>query len=121
MKELTEELYQKTPFMYEIQGSFYAIGANVFCPITDQAEIDYLVLLSNAREKHNERQISKYTDKISRIANGYRVDAKEYLKTRDKLLQFLTELEKTEPSEIKRLQEQMALIEQQDSFLDKYT
>ena len=110
MKQLTEELFQKTPFLYEIQGSFYAIGANVFCTVTDQAEIDYLVLLSNAREKHNERQITKYTEKISRIANGYRVDAKEYLKTRDKLCAFLTEVEKDDPAQILKLKNQMDLI-----------
>lgn len=110
MKQLTEELFRKTPFMYEIQGSFYAIGANVFCPVTDQAAIDYLELLSNAREKHNERQITKYTEKISRIANGYRVDAKEYLKTKDKLFAFLTEIEKTDSSQILKLKNQMALL-----------
>lgn len=110
MNKFIEEMYEKPAFIYEISGSYYAIGASVFTPVTDKSEIDNLVLLNNSRAKHIERQISKYTDKIMRIATTYRVDSKEYLKTRDKLYEFLEKLEKEEPAAFKKLEEDASYI-----------
>lgn len=110
MNSFIESMYEKPAFLYEISGSYYVIGASVFSPVTDKAEIDNLTLLNNSRAKNAQKQISKYTDKISRIANTYRVDSKEYIKTRDKLYEFLEMLEKEEPQAFKKLEEDAAFI-----------
>ena len=111
MSNLIESIYEKTPFIYEIEGAYYAIGASVFCPVTDKAECDNLTLLASSRAKNNTRQIIKYTEKISRIAKNYRVDAREYLKTKEKLVEFLTKLETENPEAYKRFEEDVNLVE----------
>ena len=118
MSSFKESIYQKRGFIYQIGESYYAMGANIFAPVTDSAEIDNIELLQNALQKNNERQISKYLDKIIRIANTYRVDAKEHYKQQEKLFAFLDELEKTKEEEYLCLQKQFAQFEE---LFDRYS
>ena len=46
-------------------------------------------------------------DKIIRISNGYRVDAKEHLKLQAKLAEFLMELEQQDVEAYQALQKQV--------------
>ena len=106
-----ESLYEKKSFIYQIGDVYYAIGANTFAQITDSQEIDNIELLQNALKKENERQIAKYYEKIARIANSYRVDAREHFKLRSKLLAFLDELEKNDVQSFQELQAQVSLLD----------
>lgn len=117
MSAFGESLYEKKSFIYQIGEAYYAIGANTFTKITDSPEIDNIELLQNALKKENERQIAKYYEKIARIANSYRVDAREHFKLRDKLLVFLDELEKNDAQAFQKLQEQVSLLDElQEKF-----
>ena len=69
MSAFGESLYEKKSFIYQIGEAYYAIGANTFTEITGSPEIDNIELLQNALKKENERQIAKYYEKITRIAN----------------------------------------------------
>jgi len=108
MNELGEKIYEKQGFIYRIGTKYYALGANIFAEVTNQAQIDNLELLQNAMRKNNERQISKYLDKIVRIAATYRVAAREHMKQRDRLYAFLEELERDEPQQYRRLEQDFA-------------
>lgn len=108
MSTFKEDLYQKHGFIYEVEGTYYVIGASTFAKVNDSAEIDNVELLQNALKKNNERQIAKYLDKIIRIATTYRVDAKEHMKLRDKLYAFVDELEKNNSEEFIKLQHQVS-------------
>ena len=107
MNGFIEDIYQKHGFIYQIGESFYALGADIFAQVTDTAEIDNIELLQNAVKKNNERQISKYLDKIIRIANNYRVDAKEHLKLQAKLAGFIQQLEEQDAESYQKLQKQV--------------
>lgn len=107
MNGFVEDIYQKHGFIYQIGESFYALGADIFAEVTDTAEIDNIELLQNAVKKNNERQIGKYLDKIIRIANGYRVDAREHLKLQAKLAEFVEELEQQDVEAYQALQKQV--------------
>ena len=107
MNGFIEDIYQKHGFIYQIGESYYALGANIFAQVTDSAEIDNIELFQNAVKKNNERQISKYLDKIIRIANNYRVDAKEHLKLQAKLADFIEELEQQDVEAYQNLQKQV--------------
>lgn len=107
MNGFIEDIYQKHGFIYQIGESFYAMGADIFAQVTDTAEIDNIELLQNAVKKNNERQISKYLDKIIRIANNYRVDAKEHLKLQAKLAEFIQQLEEQDAEGYQKLQKQV--------------
>lgn len=111
MSAFGECLYEKKSFIYQIGEAYYAIGANTFTEITDSPEIDNIELLQNALKKENERQIAKYYEKIARIANSYRVDAREHFKLRDKLFTFLDELEKNDAQSFQALQTQVSLLD----------
>ena len=104
MSSFKENIYQKHGFIYQIGEKYYALGANIFAQITDKAEIDNMELLNNALNKNNERQISKYLDKVIRIANTYRVDAREHYKQQEKLYAFVDELERDHQEEYLKLQ-----------------
>ena len=106
-----ESLYEKKSFIYQIGAAYYAIGANTFTQITVSQEIDNMELLQNALKKENERQIAKYYEKIARIANSYRVDAREHFKLRSKLFTFLDELEKNDVQSFQELQAQVSLLD----------
>ena len=118
MSSLKESIYQKHGFIYQIGEAYYAIGANIFAQITDSAEIDNMELLSNALNKNNERQISKYLDKVIRIANTYRVDAREHYKQQEKLYAFVDELERDHQEEYLKLQKQFSQFEE---LFDRYS
>lgn len=120
MSSLKESIYQKHGFIYQIGQEYYALGANIFALVTDKAEIDNLELLQNALEKNNERQISKYLDKIIRIANTYRVDAREHYRLQEKLFSFLDELEKTKEEDYLKLQKQFIRFEEMFDRYSKY-
>ena len=107
MNGFIEDIYQKHGFIYQIGEKFYALGADIFAEVTDTAEIDNIELFQNAVKKNNERQISKYLDKIIRIANSYRVDAKEHLKLQAKLAEFIEGLEKQDVESYQALQKQV--------------
>lgn len=107
MNGFKEDIYQKYGFIYQIGEKYYALGADIFAQITDTAEIDNIELFQNAVKKNNERQISKYLDKIIRIASNYRVDAKEHLKQQAKLSEFIDELEKQDIEAYQKLQKQV--------------
>ena len=107
MNGFIEDIYQKHGFIYQIGEKFYALGADIFAEVTDTAEIDNIELIQNAVKKNNERQISKYLDKIIRIANSYRVDAKEHLKLQAKLAEFIEGLEKQDVESYQALQKQV--------------
>ena len=117
MSAFKESLYEKRSFIYQVGEDYYAIGANTFAKITDSPEIDNIELLQNALKKDNERQIVKYYEKIARIANSYRVDAREHFKLRDKLFAFLDELEENDRASFAELQAQASLI---DTLTEKY-
>lgn len=118
MSNFKESLYEKQAFIYQAGEYYYAIGANVFAQINDMAEIDNVELLNNAIKKNNERQIAKYLDKIIRIAQTYRVDAKEHYRQRDKLFAFIDELEQNNEDEYLKLQAQS---QQFDELFDKFS
>ena len=105
-------------FYLSDRKAYYAIGANIFAQITDSAEIDNMELLSNALNKNNERQISKYLDKVIRIADTHRVDAREHLKQQERLYAFIDELEKSNPEGYMSLQKQFAQFEE---LFDRYS
>lgn len=107
MNGFVEDVYQKHGFIYQIGEKYYALGTAIFAEVTDIAEIDNIELLRNAVKKNNERQIGKYLDKIIRISNGYRVDAKEHLKLQAKLAEFLMELEQQDVEAYQVLQKQV--------------
>lgn len=107
MNGFKEDINQKRGFIYQIGTEYYAIGADIFAKVTDAAETDNLELFQNALKKNNERQIGKYLDKIIRIANNYRVDAKEHLKIQAKLSAFFDELEKQDSEAYRNLQKQV--------------
>lgn len=107
MNGFIEDIYQKHGFIYRIGERFYALGADIFAEVTDMAEIDNMELLQNAVEKKNERQIGKYLDKMIRIANSYRVDAREHLKLQIKLAEFILELEQQDAEAYQALQRQV--------------
>ncbi len=117
MNAFKESLYEKKSFIYQVGEDYYAIGANTFAKLTDSPEIDNLELLQNALKKENERQIAKYYEKIARIANSYRVDAREHFKLRDKLFTFLDELEKNDKTSFEGLLAQVSLV---DTLAEKY-
>lgn len=120
MSNFKESIYQKHGFIYQIGQEYYALGANIFALITDRAEIDNLELLQNALQKNNERQISKYLDKVIRIANTYRVDAREHYRLQEKLFSFLDELEKTREEDYLKLQKQFTQFEEMFDRYSKY-
>ena len=107
MNGFVEDVYQKHGFIYQIGEKYYALGTAIFAEVTDISEIDNIELLRNAVKKNNERQIGKYLDKIIRISNGYRVDAKEHLKLQAKLAEFLMELEQQDVEAYQALQKQV--------------
>ena len=107
MNGFKEDIFQKHGFIYQIGESYYALGADIFAQVTDTAEIDNIELFQNALKKNNERQISKYLDKIIRIANNYRVDAREHLKLQAKLSEFIDELEEKNIEDYQKLQKQV--------------
>ena len=107
MNDFVEDFYQKLGIIYQIDEKYYALGTAIFAEVTDIAEIDNIELLRNAVKKNNERQIGKYLDKIIRISNGYRVDAKEHLKLQAKLAEFLMELEQQDVEAYQALQKQV--------------
>lgn len=118
MSAFRESLYEKKSFIYQIGEAYYAIGANTFAKITDSPEIDNIELLQNALKKENTRQIAKYHEKIARIANSYRSDAREHFKLRDKLFTFLDELEKNDAQSFQELQRQVSLF---DALNEKFS
>ncbi len=107
MNGFKEDIFQKHGFIYQIGENYYALGADIFAQVTDTAEIDNIELFQNALKKNNERQISKYLDKIIRIANNYRVDAREHLKLQAKLSEFIDELEEQNIEDYQKLQKQV--------------
>ena len=107
MNGFKEDIFQKHGFIYQIGENYYALGADIFAQVTDTAEIDNIELFQNALKKNNERQISKYLDKIIRIANNYRVDAREHLKLQAKLSEFIDELEEKNIEDYQKLQKQV--------------
>lgn len=117
MSAFKESLYEKKSFIYQVGKDYYAIGANTFAKIIDSPETDNMELFQNALKKDNGRQIAKYYEKIARIANSYRVDAREHFKLRDKLFAFLDELEKNDSTSFAQLQTQAALV---DTLAEKY-
>lgn len=117
MSDFKESLYQKKGFIYQVGEKYYAIGANIFADITDSPEVDNVELLNNAIKKNNERQIAKYLDKIIRLANSYRVDAKEHYKLQETLFSFIEELEKNDNQSYLELQKQVCAF---DDLLEKY-
>lgn len=117
MSNFKESLYEKKSFIYQIGEEYYAIGANTFAKVTDSPEVDNMELLQNALKKGNDRQIAKYLDKIVRVANFYRVDAREHYKLQDKLFKFLDSLEASDEAAFKSLQRQ---VFQFDELCQKY-
>ncbi len=117
MNNFKEGLYERKSFIYQVGNDYYVIGVNTFAKITDSPEVDNIDLLQNALNKNNERQIAKYFDKILRIANTYRVDAKEHYKIQEKLFRFIDELEKNQTEAYKNLQQQVC---QFDDLQEKY-
>ncbi len=112
MNGFIEDIYQKHGFIYQIKEKYYALGADIFAEVTDTAEIDNIELFQNALKKNNERQISKYLDKIIRIANNYRVDAREHLKQQAKMAEFLHTLEEQDIEAYRALQKQVLEFEE---------
>jgi len=117
MSDFKENLYGKKSFIYQIGDEYYAIGANTFARVTDSPEVDNIELLQNALKKGNDRQIAKYLEKIMRNANFYRVDAREHYKLRDKLFQFIDQLEVNDEAAFQFLQAQ---VFQFDELCEKY-
>lgn len=121
MSTFKEGLYERKSFIYQIGEDYYAIGANTFAKLIDAPETDNIELLRNALKKNNERQIAKYYEKIARIANSYRADAREHFKTRDRLFAFIDELEKNDETAFEELQSQVLLIEELAEKYQKIT
>lgn len=117
MSNFKESLYKTKSFFYQVGEDYYAIGANTFAKITNSPEVDNMELLQNALKKDNERQIMKYLDKIIRIANTYRVDAREHYKLQDKLFHFIDDLEHNDRQAYEDLQRQLLLF---DELVEKY-
>lgn len=118
MSNFKESMYQKKSFIYQIEDEYYAIGADTFAKLSDSAETDSVELLQNALKKNNERQIAKYLDKIIRIANTYRVSAREHYQVQEKLFAFIDELEKDKEATFLDLQRQAV---QFDELFVKYS
>lgn len=114
MSTFKESLYEKKSFIYQIGSDYYAIGANTFAKVTNAQELDNMELFQNAMKKQNDRQIAKYLDKLMRIANSYRVDAREHYKLQEKLFHFVDRLQETEEA---ALQKQVFLF---DELCEKY-
>lgn len=114
MSTFKESLYEKKSFIYQIGADYYAIGANTFAKVTASQELDNLELFQNALKKQNDRQIAKYLEKLMRIANSYRVDAREHYKLQEKLFHFVDRLQETEEA---ALQKQVFLF---DELCEKY-
>ena len=76
-----------------------------------------LKILKNALKKENDRQITKYLDKIIRIANSYRTDAREHYRVQDKLFKFLDDLQANKEVAFNELQAQ---VFQFDELCKKY-
>ena len=114
MSNFKESLYEKKSFIYQIGSDYYAIGANTFAKVTASQELDNLELFQNALKKQNDRQIAKYLEKLMRIANSYRVDAREHYKLQEKLFHFVDRLQETEEA---ALQKQVFLF---DELCEKY-
>ncbi|MDE6917209.1 MAG: hypothetical protein K2P39_10490 [Lachnospiraceae bacterium] len=112
MSNFKESLYEKKSFMYQIGAEYYVIGANTFARVTDSPEVDNIELLQNALKKGNERQIAKYLDKIARITNSYRVDAREHYRLQDRLFQFIDRLEASDEEAFRSLQNQVFQFEE---------
>lgn len=117
MSNFKECLYEKKSFIYKIGEEYYAIGANTFTKVTDSPELDNIELLQNALKKGNDRQITKYLDKIIRIANSYRTDAREHYRVQDKLFKFLDDLQTNNEAAFNELQAQ---VFQFDELCEKY-
>lgn len=117
MGSFKESLYEKKSFIYQIGDEYYAIGANTFAKVTDSQELDNIELLQNAVDKGNERQIVKYLEKIMRIANSYRGDAKEHYKIQDRLFRVIDQLEAHDEAAFETLQEQVFRF---DELCEKY-
>ncbi|MDE7322461.1 MAG: hypothetical protein K2N73_06955 [Lachnospiraceae bacterium] len=107
MSSFKESLYERKSFIYQIGEEFYAIGTNTFAKVTDLQELDNIELMENALKKGNDRQIAKYLEKIIRIANSYRKDAKEHYKIQDRLFKVIDRLEAHDEKAFKALQEQV--------------
>lgn len=118
MSNFKESMYQKKSFIYQIGDAYYAIGADTFVKLSDSAETDSVELLQNALKKNNERQIAKYLDKIIRIANAYRVSAREHYQVQEKLFAFIDELETKDETAFLELQRQAV---QFDELFVKYS
>ena len=117
MSNFKENLYEKKSFIYQIGEAYYAIGTNTFARVTDTQELDNMELFQNALKKKNDRQIAKYLEKLMRIANSYRVDAREHYKLQEKLFQLIDELETKDKSTFQNLQTQ---VFQFDELTEKY-
>ncbi len=117
MSNFKESLYEKKSFIYQIGEHYYAIGANTFAAVTDTQELDNMELFQNALKKQNDRQIAKYLDKLMRIANSYRVDAREHYKVQEKLFQFIDGLASKDAAAFQALQRQVFAF---DEFCEKY-
>ncbi|MBQ2257841.1 MAG: hypothetical protein II247_04085 [Lachnospiraceae bacterium] len=117
MSNFKESLYEKKSFIYKIGEEYFAIGANTFVKVTDSPELDNIELLQNALKKENDRQITKYLDKIIRIANSYRTDAREHYRVQDKLFKFLDDLQANNEVAFNELQAQ---VFQFDELCKKY-
>ena len=102
MSTFKESLYEKKSFIYQIGADYYAIGANTFAKVTASQELDNLELFQNALKKQNDRQIAKYLEKLMRIANSYRVDAREHYRLQEKLFQFIDHLQAEEEAALKK-------------------
>lgn len=118
MSNFKESMYQKKSFIYQIEDEYYAIGADTFAKLSDSAETDSVELLQNALKKNNERQIAKYLDKNIRIANTYRVSAREHYQMQEKLFAFIDDLEKNNEAAFMELQRQAV---QFDELFVKYS
>lgn len=102
MSTFKESLYEKKSFIYQIGADYYAIGANTFAKVTASQELDNLELFQNALKKQNDRQIAKYLEKLMRIANSYRVDAREHYRLQEKLFQFIDHLQAEEEAALQK-------------------
>lgn len=106
MSNFKDSIYSGNSFIYQIEDKWYCIGTNTFTELTNSDETDLYELLQNAIKKNNERQIRKYLEKMARITVSYRVDSKEHLRTKERLIAFLDNLEKNNIKEYENLQKQ---------------
>ena len=102
MSDFKQILYEKKSFIYQIGSDYYAIGANTFAKVTNAQELDNMELFQNAMKKQNDRQIAKYLEKLMRIANSYRVDAREHYRLQEKLFQFIDHLQAEEEAALQK-------------------